>query len=91
MASVKQNRVKIGEVELMQKLFRICDKMVRKNAPDELTKLLINTMHKSLPLVNASESDIDVLQGDSRFKKQDDEVPPISEQFPGAGLQKKSS
>jgi len=82
MASVKQNRVKIGEVELMQKLFRICDKMVRKNAPDELTKLLINTMHKSLPLVNASESDIDVLQGDSRFKKQDDEVPPISEQFP---------
>ena len=39
MCGVKQNRAKLSELENMQKLFNVADGMIRKHAPDELTKV----------------------------------------------------
>ena len=44
-------KTRISDMEIMQKLYAICGNMLRKNAPEQLIKLLINTLHKSLPLV----------------------------------------
>ena len=41
MCGVKQNRAKLSELENMQKLFAVADGMIRKHAPDELTKVII--------------------------------------------------
>lgn len=94
MATVKQNREKICELDIMQKLYTVCECMIRKNAPEQLTKLLINTMHKSLPMIKPmaivpqveSEFDIESEVNSRWSKKEEEEVPSIEEQYPDLSI-----
>ena len=89
MTMVKQNRVKLSDLDLMQKLYNVCDGMIRKNAPDQLTKILINTMHKCIPMIKPVatvpdiDSEIDLLsETASSIRLADGEIPSVSEQYP---------